>query len=42
MKSNHPLSPLPIDCIEQMYSEEGAPEGTVAHLVLEKGKGFLY
>ena len=41
MKSSRPLSPLPTDCIEQMYSEEGPPEGTDAHMVLEKGKGFF-
>ena len=43
MKSSSPLSPLPTDCIEQkMYSEEGVSEGTFAHLVLEKAKGFSY
>ena len=42
MKSSRPLSPLPIDCIKQMYSGEVSSEGTVAHLVLEKSKGFSY
>lgn len=42
MKSSRPLSPLPTDCIEQIYKEEGPIEGTTTHLMLEKSKGFYY
>ena len=42
MKSSRPLAPLPTDCIDQMYAEEGPAEGTVQHRVLEKQKGFAY
>ena len=34
MKSSLPLRPLPTDCIEQIFSKEGVPDGTVAQLVL--------
>ena len=42
MKSKRPLSPLPMDCVEQLYAEEGAPECTIAHLVLENSDRFSY
>ena len=38
MKSSRPLSPLPTNCIEQIYAKEGPLEGIVAHRVLEKDK----
>ena len=41
-KSSKPMSPLPSDCIEQIYSQEGPLENTTAHLVLEKKSGFNY
>ena len=42
MHTSKPSSPLPLDCIEQMYLEEGPLENTTAHLTLEKKKGFNY
>ena len=42
MHTSKPSSPLPSDCIDQMYSEEGPLENTTAHLALEKKKGFNY
>ena len=42
MHTSKPSSPLLLDCIKQMYSEESALENTTAHLVLEKKKGFNY
>ena len=42
MHTSKPSSPLPSDCFDQMYSEEGPLENTTAHLALEKKKGFNY
>ena len=42
MKSSQLLSPLSTDCIAKMYAKEGTLEGTAAHLMLEKTKGFSY
>ena len=42
MKSSRPLTPLPPDCIDQMYAEEGPMENTAAHRALENKKGFSY
>ena len=42
MHTSKPSSPLPSDCIDQMYLEEGPLENTTAHLALEKKKGFNY
>ena len=42
MHTSKPSSLLPLDCIKQMYSEEGHLKNTTAHLVLEKKKGFNY
>lgn len=36
------MSPLPSDCIEQVYSQEGPLQNTTTHLVLEKKSGFNY
>lgn len=42
MTSSQPLSPLPTKSIGQMYKEEGLFEGSAAHYILEKTKGFSY
>ena len=42
MKLSHTMSPLPSDCIDQLYSNEGPLEGSNPHLLLEKLSGFLY
>ena len=39
-KMSKPMRPLPTDCIEPMYIEEGPLENTTGHFVLEKKKGF--
>ena len=36
------MTPMPLDCIEKMYSEIGYKEGTVEHKVLEDKAGFAY
>ena len=40
--STKPLSPLPTDCIDKMYSEEGFRENTPTHQALERHFGFGY
>ena len=40
--TSKPSSPLPLDCIEQMYLEECSLENTTVHLALKKKKGFNY
>ena len=42
MHLSQPLSPLPTDCIDQMYKEGGIAEGSTDHMLLEKSKGFSY
>ena len=37
-----PMCPLPTDCIEPMYVDEGPLENTTGHFILEKKKGFNY
>lgn len=41
-KSSKPMSSLLLDCIKQIYSQEGPLENTTAHLVLKKKSGFNY
>ena len=36
------ISPLPSDCIDQLFKDEGPAENTNGHLVLEKSSGFSY
>ena len=36
------MTPMPLDCIEKMYSEMGYKEGTAEHKVLEEKAGFAY
>ena len=36
------MIPMPLDCIEKMYSEMGYKEGTAEHKVLEEKAGFAY
>lgn len=41
--SSQPLSPLPNNCIDQMYNKESELEGTAAYLMLDKSiKDFSY
>ena len=37
-----PLAPMPSDCIDKMYAEEGFRENTPKHLALERYYGFGY
>ena len=37
-----PGSPLPTDCISQLYSEEGYEEGSNKHREMETNQGFGY
>ena len=32
----HSVSPVPADCLAQIFKEEGFKEGTVEHTILEK------
>ena len=36
------MTPMPLDCIEKIYSEMGYKEGTTEHKVLEEKAGFAY
>ena len=36
------MCPLPTNCIEQMFAEEGPLKNTTGHMILEKKKGFNY
>ena len=42
MEPSCTISPLPSDCIDQLYSNKGPAEGLNAHIVLEKSSGFSY
>ena len=35
MQSSRPLSPLPNDCIDQIYKEESPTKGSNSHIMLE-------
>ena len=41
-KVSKSVAPLPMDCLDPLYSELGPTEGTTEHLALEKAKGFAY
>ena len=38
----HPVSPMPADCLTQVCKEEGFKEGTAEHTILEKKMGFQH
>ena len=42
MLPSRKISPLPSDCIKQLFKYEGPAEGSNGHLVLEKSSGFSY
>ena len=42
MLPSRKISPLPSDCIDQLFKDEGPTEGSNGHLVLEKSSGFSY
>ena len=36
------MCPLPTNCVDQMFAEEGSLKNTTGHMILEKKKGFNY
>ena len=42
LTTDHPISPLPTDVIDNIYNDDGPAEGTPAHAVLAKKYGFKY
>ena len=42
MKSSRPISPLPPDCVDQLFKQTGPKEGSPEALILEKKSGFVY
>ena len=42
MKSSKPIVPIPSSSIEQMFRDEGPPESTAAHQVLETQSKYSY
>ena len=39
--STKPIAPLPTDCLQSIYQEQGPREGTIQHTVLEKKHKFF-
>ena len=42
MKSKRPISPLPSDCMKQLFNDVGPCENTVEFHLLERNSGFSY